>query len=148
METNKVKERSESYVYFALKGDDFDPKDITNRLNIEPTQACRKGDKGQYVEKQNFSTWQLSTEKGKEYIEIDKLVTEIVKKLIDKIEIIIELKKELKLESVLEIVLYVDTNPDQSTPAIGHDLETINFLYMTQTITDIDIYKFDSKIEE
>lgn len=32
METNK-----QSYVYFALKGDDFDPNEITDKLRIEPT---------------------------------------------------------------------------------------------------------------
>ena len=39
----------------------------------------------------------------------------------------------------------VDTNPDQSTPSLGHDLETIGFLYKTRTKTDIDIYRFNSK---
>ena len=139
METNK-----QSYVYFALKGDDFDPNEITDRLKIEPSVSWIKGDKGKYIEKQKFSNWQLNSE-GIENIEIDNLVNEIIAKLDNKIDLINGLKKEFELESVLEIVLYIDTNENQTTPSIGHDLKTIDFLYMTQTMTDIDMYKFDSK---
>jgi hypothetical protein len=134
-----------SYVYFALKGDDFDPKTITNKIGIEPSDSWRKGEKGKYKPELEFSCWELSTEKGKEYIEIDNLVNEIVAKLFDKIEIINDIKARLELVSVLEIVLYIDTNPDISTPALGHDLKTLEFLYKTGTITDIDIYRFDSR---
>ncbi len=133
-----------SYVYFALRGDDFDPKTITNKIGLEPTTSWRKGDRGRYNADWKYSCWQLSTEKGKEYIEIDKLVDEIISKLIDKVDIINELKKELYLDSVLEIVLDIDTNPDRPTPALGHDLKTIEFLNRTKTITDVDIYRFNS----
>lgn len=105
-----------TYVYFSLVGDNFNPAIITDKLEIIPTEAWQRGDK------------------GKEYLNIDKLVSEVVNKL----------KQELHLDSVLQIVLDIDTNPEQSTPSLGHDLETINFLYKTQTKTDIDIYRFDS----
>jgi hypothetical protein len=71
-------------------------------------------------------------------------VDEIISRLNDKIDIINQLKDEFQLDSVIEIVLYIDTNPYQSTPAIGHDLNTIEFLYRTKTKTDIDIYRFNS----
>jgi hypothetical protein len=63
----------------------------------------------------------------------------------NKIDTINGLKKEFGLESVLEMVLYVDTNPNETTPTIGHDFNTIDFLYKTRTKTDVDIYKFDSE---
>ena len=75
---------------------------------------------------------------------VDTLVDEIVTKLFDKIEIINELKNEYNLNSVLEIVLYIDMNEEQFTPALGHDLKVIEFLHRTQTITDVDIYRFNS----
>ncbi|MFB6320845.1 DUF4279 domain-containing protein [Saccharicrinis sp. FJH54] len=137
-------EKSESYVYFALKGDDFDPHLITERIGIKPTSSFQKGDKGEYNPKLKFSCWKLSTERGKEPIEIDNLVTEIIDQLFDKIELINALKKELNLNSVLEIVLEIDTNPEKSTPALGHDLKTIEFLHRTRTITDVDIYRYNS----
>jgi hypothetical protein len=37
-----------------------------------------------------------------------------------------------------------DTNEEQSTPALGHDLKTVEFLYRTQTTTAVDIYRFNS----
>lgn len=137
-------ETGNSYVYFALKGDSFDTDEVTNRLGIKPTDSWRKGDKGFYKSAVEFAMWRLSTDKGKEYIQIDNLVDEIVSQLYDKIEIINDLKKQFKLDSVLEIVLYIDTNEDNSTPALGHDLKTIEFLYKTSTTTDIDIYRFNS----
>jgi hypothetical protein len=141
-------ETGNSYVYFALKGDNFDTAEVTNKLGITPTNSWRKGDKGKYKPVLEFASWELSTDKGKEYFYIDNLVDEIVSKLFDKIEIINDLKSQFQLDSVLEIVLYIDTNEDNSTPALGHDLRTIEFLYRTGTTTDVDIYRFNSAINE
>ena len=137
-------ESSNSYVYFALKGEEFDPNVITDRIGIEPSESWKKGDNGKSNSTLKYSCWKYSTEKGKEYIEIDNLVDEVISKLLDKIEIINELKKELKLDSILEIVMDIDINPNQPTPALGHDMKTIEFLYRTETTTDIDIYRFNS----
>ncbi len=134
-----------THVYFALTGDKFNPDLITNILTIEPSESWQTGDKGKYKKELTFSCWKLSTKKGIEYLDIDKLVKEIVLKLTNKIDIINKLKHKYQLESVLQVVLDIDLNPDQSTPLIGHDLETINFLFKTQTKTDIDIYRFDSR---
>ncbi len=137
-------ETGNSYVYFALTGESLDTDEVTNRLGIEPTNSWGKGDKGKFKPILEFANWEISTDKGKEYIQIDNLVDEIVSQLYDKIEIINDLKKQFKLDSVLKIVLYIDTNEDNSTPALGHDLKTIEFLYRTSTTTDIDIYRFNS----
>lgn len=136
--------KSNSFVYFALTGDKLEPHVITKELGIEPTESWKKGDIGKYNPSLKYSCWKLSTDKGKEYIDIDKLVGEIVDKLKDKIQIINELKDKYQLDSVLEIVIDIDTNPDQPTPALGHDLHTIDFLYQTRTKTDVDIYRFNS----
>ena len=141
-------ETGNSYVYFTFKGDSFDTGEVTNRLGITPTDSWRKGDKGFYKTAVEFAMWRLCTAKGKEYIQIDNLVDEIVSKLYDKIEIINDLKRQFQLDSVLEIVLYVDTNENNSTPSLGHDLKTIEFLYRTGTTTDVDIYRFNSAINE
>ncbi len=141
-------EKGNSYVYFALKGDSFDPKEITRRIGIEPSDSKREGDVGEYNSSVKYSYWKVSTEKGKEYFEIDKLVNEVISALYDKIEIINEVKNQFQLESVLEIVLDIDINPEISTPAIGHDLKTIEFLFKTNTVTDIDIYRFNSREKE
>lgn len=141
------KNKYNTHVYFSLVGDSFNPDKITDKLAIEPTESWQTGDKGKYKKELTFSSWKLSTEKGSEYLDIDKLVNEIISKLKDKINIINELKHKYQLDSVLQIVLDIDLNPDQSTPFLGHDLETIDFLFKTQTKTDIDIYRFDSRDE-
>ena len=134
-------------VYFALKGDNFDSKEITNRLNIEPTESWQKGNVGKYNPSLKNSAWILSTEIGKEYIDIEKLINEVLSKLDNKIDIINELKNEFDLISVLEIVLDIDTNPKETTPALCHDLKTIEFLFRTNTTIDVDIYRFNSEKE-
>jgi len=118
---------------------------LTHRIGIEPTESWRKGDKGKFKPKLNYSCWKLSTKEGNEYFVIYRLIEEIVAILYDKIDIINEVKTQYKLEPILEIVLDIDINPEISTPAMGHDLKTIEFLYKTNTRTDIDIYRFDSR---
>jgi len=141
-------ETAKSYVYFSLTGDDFDPDYITQIIGINPTEASKKGNKGKYKPALEYSCWKLSTNQKQENILIENLVEEIVNKLYDKIEIINELKTKFQLSSHLEIVIEIDTNPVQSTPALGHDLRTIEFLYRTKTTTDVDIYRIDSSTNE
>lgn len=132
---------SNSYVYFALKGDNFDPDLVTQRLGITPTKIHRLGDPiGKNGNKIKFSGWYLYTDKVDNLL-IDKLVEDVVSKLNDKIDIINEVKRNYNLASILEIVLYIDTDENASTPALGHDSKTIEFLFKTNTETDVDIYK-------
>jgi len=131
-----------------LTGDDFDTHVVTKRIGIIPTETWNKGDKGKYKPALDYSCWKLSTDKGREYLMVDNLINEIVEKLFDKIEIINELKNQYNLESVLEIVMYIDINEKQLTPSLGHDLKVIEFLYRTQTTTDVDIHRFNSAINE
>ena len=140
-------ETSNSYVYFALKGDDFDPLEVTKKLGVNPTNSWRTGDKGTYNPSMKYSCWELSTGRGIETLDIDKLVLQIIEQLKDKIDLINQLKSELNLNSVLEIVLDIDVNPEVSTPSLGHDLRTISFLHKTGTVTDVDIYRFNSQKE-
>lgn len=137
-----------TYVYFALTGDNFDSQIVKERIGVTPTEKWNKGDKGKHIPTIDYSCWKLSTDKGKENIMVDSLVDEVIGQLFDKIEIINELKYQFDLDSVLEIVMYIDTNEEQSTPALGHDLKKIEFLHRTQTKTDVDIYRFNSAKNE
>lgn len=121
---------------------------VTERVGITPTEKWKKGDKGKYNAILDYSCWKLSTEKGKKEIVVDRLVDEVIGQLFDNIEMINELKSRFDLHSVLQIVMYIDTNEEQSAPAFGHDLKTIEFLHLTQTKTDVDIYRFNSANNE
>ena len=138
-----------SYVYFALKGDDFDPAEVTARLGVAPTHTWRTGNPTRYGDRRwQCSGWKLETPKGADPLDLDKSVTAIVAQLEDRTAAIVAVKAQFGLASVLEIVLYVDVNEDAFTPALGHDLRTIDFLYHTRTTTDVDIYRYDSGNED
>jgi len=130
-----------SYVYFALKGDSFDPDLVSQRLGISPTKIHRLGDSiGKNGNKIKFAGWYLYSDIV-DNLFVNKLVEEVISKLAVKIDIINAIKKDYGLSSILETVLYIDTNDEVSTPIIGHDSKTIEFLYKTNTETDVDIYK-------
>ncbi|MDP4271249.1 MAG: hypothetical protein Q8909_14185, partial [Bacteroidota bacterium] len=63
---------------------------------------------------------------------------------VDRIEIINELKADFNLRSILQIVLDIDVNPVESTLSLGFNQNIIRFLYLTNTVIDVDIYRFSS----
>ena len=138
MDNNKTR------VYFSLKGESFDPLKVTEILGIAPTESWQKGERGHYNSELAFSSWILSTSIGHDFYDVNFLINEIIDQLYAKIEAINEVKLQYVLESVLQIVLYIDTNEDNATPYFGHDLRIIDFLYRTQTTTDVDIHRFSS----
>lgn len=135
--------KSKSYVYFAFHGDEFDPEIITSELGISPSDSWEKGDLSKYIQQRKYSCWKLTSTMD-ELLDMDKLVHEVLTQLSKKTEQINKLKKQLSLDTLLQVVMYVDFDDEMSTPFIGHDLETIDFLYKTKTKTDIDIYKYHS----
>ncbi|WP_116544634.1 DUF4279 domain-containing protein [Pontibacter virosus] len=60
---------SRSYVYFAFHGDDFEPKEVTRELEIEPTDSWKKGDRGRYLPDQKYACWKWSTGKSQNAIQ-------------------------------------------------------------------------------
>lgn len=130
--------QSNSYVYFAFRGDNFDPDVLTQKLQINPSDSWRTGDPGKYIQQQKNSCWMLKSTEN-ELLNLDKLVEEVIAKLSDKVEMINILKKEYNLETILEIIMYVDVNEEQSTPWISHNKQILNFLYFTGTTMDLDI---------
>lgn len=136
-----------SYVYFAFKGDAFDPDEISKLLEIQPSDSWEKGDKGKYTAKQQYACWKLQSV-SQELLDIDSLINEVIDQLEDKVDLINETKAKMGCETVLEIVMQIDINDEVSAPFIGHDKRTISFLYQTGTTTDIDIYRYDSTKQE
>ncbi|TAA48297.1 DUF4279 domain-containing protein [Corallincola spongiicola] len=132
---------NEGRVYFALDGDDFDPDEITRFLGIEPTSVKRKGSKipGRVP---RMSSWQLSTQNiVDDYIDVFEMATEIVDKLRTKKELILQAKERFNVSARLEVVLWFSMKEDNSTPAIGFEIETVEFLGSIGAFVDIDTYK-------
>lgn len=119
---------NEGRVYFALDGDDFDPDEVTNFLGIEPTSIRRKGSKipGK-IPKMN--SWELSTENiVNDYFDVFEMSSEIVSKLKPKTDLIVQAKKRFNALPRFEVVLWFSMNEENSTPAIGFEVETVEFL--------------------
>ena len=129
-------------VYFALKGEDFDPDSFTKASHLVPTESWKKGDKGKYVKHYKFGLWQFTGEivEG-EVILVDEMADNLVKKIEEKKEIFKEFINKYGLYAVLEVVLHIFTDEDISTPALGFKVSTIEFLNFVKAEIDIDIYR-------
>lgn len=133
---------NEGRVYFALDGDEFDPDVLINFLGVEPTSVKRKDSK----DPRRFSklnSWELSTEYiVADYIDVFKMSTEIINKLKPIKELIIQAKKRFKVSPRFQIILWFSMNEEHSTPAIGFEVETVEFLGEIGAFVDIDTYKY------
>ena len=132
---------NEGRVYFALDGDDFDPDDITLMLGIKPSYIKRKGERvpGRLPKK---NSWVLSTDNiVADYIDIFNLSTDIVNQLKSKKDLIIQAKNKFNVSPRFEVVLSITTNEEISTPAIGFEADTIQFLGEIGAFIDIDTYR-------
>ena len=132
---------NEGRVYFALDGDDFNPDDITNILGIKPTSVMKKWTKifGKAPAK---SSWALSSENiTNEFIDVFAMAESIVNKIKPKKQEIIEVTKKYNLVPRLEVVLWFSIDEEHSTPAIGFEASTIQFLGEIGAFIDIDTYK-------
>ncbi len=132
--------KNEGQVYFAFDGKDFNPHEITNFLGIQPTKIRLKGElpSGKLPK---YSSWILSTENIiDEYIDIFDMATALVKILKPKINMINDVRKKFNVTTRLEVVLSFSIDEGTSTPAIGFESETIDFLGKVGANIDIDTY--------
>ena len=139
LKTNE--ETNQGRVYFALYGDDFDPDEMTEYLGIEPTSVKRKGSR--IPEKfPKTNSWELSTsEVVSEYIDVFDMATEIIGQIKHKKDLIIKAKEKFGVSPKLVAVLWFSMNEEHSTPAIGFEVETVEFLGEIGAFIDIDTYR-------
>lgn len=130
---------NECYIYFALDGDDFDMGKITEAIGIQPTDTIvnlKRGD-----EFPNYSSWQYRSRKVvSEVIDVASLAKELILPLEDKIDQINEVRIKYNLKARLEVVIWFTADDSQSTPALGFDGDTINFLSKIGAYIDVDTY--------
>ena len=134
---------NEGKISFTLYGDevkDFSPSELTKFLGIDPTATSIKGERlGKYPKS---SRWEFSTgKKSGELIDVYDMGNEIVAILEPKKELIIEAIEKFHLSPCLNIVLWISTNEDISTPAIGFESSVIKFLSEIDASIDIDTYR-------
>jgi hypothetical protein len=127
-------------VYFGLRGD-FVPAELTEAIGIKPTSAKMAGERipGKVPK---CSMWDYSTEQVEgEVVDVYDLSSKIIKDLAPYADRIAAEVRKRDLAAVLQVVLWISTDEDVSTPAIGFDAEVINFLHHVGGTIDIDTYR-------
>ena len=127
-----------NYLYFSLKGEHFDPNIITSQLNIKPTNTRIKKDP---IPKS--TSWEYKIHVGDE-VDLKESLEALISIFEPLTEKINELKAKYNLKSLLQFVIYLDINPDASTPFFGFNKKTIAFLHQTETEVDFDLYQADT----
>jgi len=127
-----------NYLYFSFDAEVFDTNVVTVELGIEPTSVITKKEP---VPKS--TSWKYRIDVGNE-IYLETPLEKLVDILESKIDVINRLKEKFKLETRLQFVIDIDINPDSSTPYLGLNKRTIDFLGKTETEVDFDLYKADT----
>ena len=124
-------------VYFALRGTDFEPDEVTKLLGIDPSRVKRQSSP---VPK--YSSWELSSGKvSDEVIDVYVMGEAIVAKLSGAASAIVAAISQYRLEATLQVVLTVSPDDRLSTPAIGFSAESVQFLSAVGASIDIDTYR-------
>lgn len=136
------------YVYFALRGTDFNPELATQRLGIQPTSVTHKGEvkpgksANFYYPPAKCSIWEVSTEEvTQEVIDVYAMALKITSQLEHKADEIAKLVQELQIKAYLQVVLHLTEEEGVPMPMIGFEPQTIAFLAKVGAFIDIDTYK-------
>lgn len=125
-------------VDFSIIGDNFNPKEITEKLLLEPTEWYIKGEKNKRNFERKETCWSISTG----YVEtlyVSDLFDELLDKLSSKKEALIELKTDYNLTCKFFIVVNIKEN---IKPAIYLEKKVIEFANDLEAEFDFDLYIF------
>ncbi len=127
---------NEGEVYFKLVGE-FDPDAVTKDLGIEPTSIRNKG-----RPLPEYDSWEYSQgKKSGELINVYEMSSSLVKLLEPKADAIAEAIKKYNLSAELQVVLWITMDESISTPTVGFDERTIQFLNKVGASIDVDTYR-------
>ena len=128
------------YTYFKIVGN-FNPDDVTKKLNLTPEKSWKIGDLRRDGTKYTFANWEIG--KCAEYdVHVENQMRKTISVLLDKIPLLNEIKKDYDVEFFLEVVPSIYVN--DINPCLAPSLDVIDFLHSTQTKIDIDLYLFNS----
>ena len=127
---------NEGEVYFALYGENFDPDAVTLLVGLKPSSIQRKN-----LPTPKHSMWKFSSGKVRdEVIDVYGMANSLVSRLEPHADGIAGARRQFGLNAVLEVVLRIAAKEGASTPAIGFDLEVIEFLTRVGASIDVDTY--------
>jgi hypothetical protein len=122
---------------FNICGDDFNLSEVSQTLNIIPTEVRTKGVIPEGKRRPSIETsWTISTEK-EDSDDINDQINQLLVLLQDKQELLLKIKKTFPIKYVLLILIEVEK---KKTPAIYFESKTLKFLNYIETQIDIDLY--------
>lgn len=128
---------SKAYTYFIVFGEEFSPIELTNQINITPSDFGVKGEKRKSgaVLKESFWKYQLSKTDALEGI--DKSLINLLEVFNDKVNLLKDFILKNKLESKCFVVI-----ESQNGESNGVDLppDFIEFLHKLSASVEIDVY--------
>nr|WP_285849313.1 DUF4279 domain-containing protein [Niallia taxi] len=126
-------------VYFSLFGEEFPIEEITERLEITPTETYKKGD---LIPNRSIplyrkeTSWDLGT--GYQVsLNVNNQLQKIIIKLKNKASIINEIKDAYSVDCKFFIVVKIE---EGNTPGLYLDKEIIKFASSIEAEFDVDLY--------
>ncbi|PJO43426.1 DUF4279 domain-containing protein [Lysinibacillus xylanilyticus] len=125
-------------IYFSLFGDDFPIDDVTEKLEVTPTDTYKKGDliqnRSTFIRKE--TSWDLGT--GYQFsLDVNDQLKQIIGMLQNKSSVINEIKEAYSLECKFFIVIKIENG---NTPALYLDKDIIKFASSIDAEIDVDLY--------
>lgn len=124
------------YTYFRIVGD-FDPDELTRRLELTPYESWKTGDAGSDGSTHDFSAWHFG--KCDAYsIDVSEQMMETLTPLLGKTDVLNQIREEKGVSFCLEIVPHL--YPGNTTPSLAPSREVMTFCTATGTEIDVDLY--------
>lgn len=135
---------NEARAHFTLAGYHFNPDHVTQHLGIQPTAIDASGATSD-LSKPVLSSWELSTEKVTDNIDVYKLTDELIKKLDPVKAKIVEICKSHNLSPRIGVVLVLSVDKNETVPDVGFGARTIRFLSEIGAFINID-YRLSKRV--
>ncbi|MEK4092135.1 MULTISPECIES: DUF4279 domain-containing protein [unclassified Viridibacillus] len=128
--------------YFSAFGDNFPLEEVTNGLDVEPTETYKKGDViktfATKILRRKETSWTLSTG-YQESLDINKQLDVILKSLKEKTKELLQLKKKYDLQFQFMIVIEIENN---DKPAMYLQKNIIDFSSSIDAEIQFDLYVY------
>lgn len=124
-------------VSLRFMGDDYDVKEITNSLNVIPSESWNAGEQIRKSERKcEYTAWIYST-KAVETLDINTQIKEIETLFLPKVKKISSLKKKYNLDISIDFVIIIE---NEEVPAIYFESSFIEFVAKIGARFDLDTY--------
>lgn len=135
-------EKTTLYAYISFTGndnvDDFPLETVTERLNVQPTETWRMGDKINNFHNRSFTCWKYQSE-TLETLDSEDVLRPILNVFQFKTDAINQVKKELNLNVQIYLVI---TMIDGYTPGLTIFPEFSKFAVAINAFIGIDMYVY------